>query len=399
MKMQVLPAKPRHPPNHREGKMVTPRRLVLLLSAVLPLLPSVVAAVSSSFADAVVNVGLSTCNGLEFLNDCDGSPPPTTPPAGSLAQGRRRSSPLFHSAYPPLPVFHSPVRLCSSAAVGAAAPYAGVMKTLARGAFLRIASDLSGGTPFESVKTRVTTTTEGPLEAYRNIVAPSNGGFFSLWTGTPSRMVEGALVGAVFMLASTVTKSQLKAAGVPPTLSALAGGLVGGIAQAAVMTPAGMVFTTLNYSNGNRESRKAGHRPETAWSVTRRIVRDEGLVGMYAGAGPMCLRQASNWASRAGLTEVARTTLGMSRWGITGEIGSGVLGGLGSCWNTPIESVRILSQRDVSMGRAPKSIAGYWTDIIEREGYPGLFRGVTPRALQSVWQTIFMVVFPNLMGI
>lgn len=40
------------------------------------------------------------------------------------------------------------------------------------------------------------------------------------------------------------------------------------------------------------------------------------------------LRQATNWASRAGLTEIARTTLGMSQWGVLGEIGSGILGGV-----------------------------------------------------------------------
>jgi hypothetical protein len=224
----------------------------------------------------------------------------------------------------------------------------------------------------------------------------------ALWAGTPSRMVEGALVGAVFMLASSLTKSRLRTLGAPPTATALAGGLVGGVAQAIVMTPAGMIFTALNYSRSSSSSsgrRDSSKKPDTAWSVARRIVRTEGIGGLYAGSAPMCLRQASNWASRAGLTEMARTTLGMSRLGLAGEIGSGVLGGLGSCWNTPIESVRILSQRDVSLGRPPKSIAGYWDAMIESEGYPGLFRGVTPRALQSIWQTIFMVVVPNLMGI
>jgi hypothetical protein len=278
----------------------------------------------------------------------------------------------------------------------------GVARTLARGAFLRIASDLTGGTPFESVKTRVTTTAEGPLEAYRNIVS-ADSGVLALWAGTPSRMVEGALVGAVFMLASSLTKSRLRTLGAPPTAAALAGGLVGGVAQAVVMTPAGMIFTSLNYSrssgSGSRGRKRPGQEPETAWSVASRIVREEGVGGLYAGSGPMCLRQASNWASRAGLTEAARTALGLSRLGVAGEVASGVVGGLGSCWNTPIESVRILSQRDVSLGRPPKSISGYWSEMIESEGYPGLFRGVTPRALQSIWQTIFMVVVPNLMGI
>jgi hypothetical protein len=45
---------------------------------------------------------------------------------------------------------------------------------------LRIASDLSGGTAFETVKTRVTIFPESPLEALNNIV--KEGGVLALWT-------------------------------------------------------------------------------------------------------------------------------------------------------------------------------------------------------------------------
>lgn len=64
-----------------------------------------------------------------------------------------------------------------------------VLKNLVRGAFLRIASDLTGGTPLESIKTRVTLTKDGPIEACNSII--TNGGFWALWSGTPSRTVEG----------------------------------------------------------------------------------------------------------------------------------------------------------------------------------------------------------------
>jgi hypothetical protein len=58
-----------------------------------------------------------------------------------------------------------------------------------RGAFLRIASDISGGTPLESIKCRVTATYDNTPEAYHNICAES--GFLGLWSGTPSRTIEG----------------------------------------------------------------------------------------------------------------------------------------------------------------------------------------------------------------
>ena len=229
--------------------------------------------------------------------------------------------------------------------------------------------------------------------AASNIVT-NGGGILALWSGSSSRCVEGALVGAVFMLGSTLTKQRLKNLGVSPTLTALGGGLVGGICQAFVMTPAGMVFTSLNVQ------RTAGNHNDNAWTTTRRIVRDHGgWTGMYSGFTPMAIRQASNWASRAGLTEVARSYLGLQRFGILGEIGSGILGGVGSCWNTPIETVRVLTQRDISVGNPTKSITGYWREIYQRDGPTGLFRGVSPRALQAVWQTCFLVVVPNIMGI
>lgn len=102
-------------------------------------------------------------------------------------------------------------------------------KNLLRGAFLRVASDLSGGTPLESIKCRVTGTLDGPVAATKSIIAES--GFLGLWTGTPSRTVEGALLGAIFILGSSTTKKQVLAMGGSATMAALAGGLVGGVAQ------------------------------------------------------------------------------------------------------------------------------------------------------------------------
>ena len=269
---------------------------------------------------------------------------------------------------------------------------AGLATNLVRGALLRIASDLSGGTPLESIKCRVTVTKENMFEAFNAIRAQD--GFAGLWSGTPSRTIEGALLGAVFMLGSTLTKKQVLAMGASKTVAALAGGLVGGVAQSVVMTPAGMIFTSLNVNRG-----KKGHENDNAFTVSKRIIAQKGPLGLYFGILPMCARQASNWASRSAFTEIARTTFGMSKYGVLGEIGSGVIGGVGSCWNTPIETIRVLLQRDVTLGKTTQPFGTYWQEIVDEEGYPGLFRGVTPRGIQAIWQTIFMVVVPNMMGI
>lgn len=271
-------------------------------------------------------------------------------------------------------------------------PCRSIGNTLLRGAFLRIASDLSGGTPLETIKTRVTLSTDPMLAATRRLV--DEGGVAALWTGTSSRTVEGALIGAVFMLGRVGTQTQLKAWGAPPTVAALAGGLVGGVAQSIIMTPAGMIFTALN---NQKKNKKGQATKENAVQIIRRVVAEKGLAGMFVGMQPMCIRQATNWASRSGFTELARAPL--KAYGVWGELGAGAIGGVGSCWNTPIETIRVYMQRDVAQGKNPKPMAVYWQQIVDEHGVPGLFRGVTPRAIQAIWQTVFLVVVPNMMGL
>jgi hypothetical protein len=147
-----------------------------------------------------------------------------------------------------------------------------------------VASDLSLGTPLESIKCRVTGTGDGPIQATRSII--NEAGIWALWAGTPSRTVEGSLLGAIYLLGATLTKAQVKRMGASPTMAALCGGLVGGVAQSIVMTPAGMVFTSLNL---NRKTQ--GYENDNAWTVTKRIIQKKGVLGMYAGIGPMALRQ------------------------------------------------------------------------------------------------------------
>ena len=55
--------------------------------------------------------------------------------------------------------------------------------------------------------------------------------------------------------------------------------------------------------------------------------------------------------------------------------------------------------RDISMGKESGSFGHYWSKIKEEQGVVGLFRGVSPRGIQAIWQTVFMVVVPNVLGI
>ena len=201
-------------------------------------------------------------------------------------------------------------------------------------------------------------------------------------------------MGAMFLVGSTATKKQILSMGGSKTVAALMGGVVGGVVQSVVMTPAGLIFTSLNMNKG-----KKGHENDTAVSVAKRVIADKGILGLYAGGNAMAVRQATNWASRSMFTEICRTNLKLSRFGLFGEIASGSIGGVASCWNTPIETVRVFMQRDVALGKPSKAYMEYARDIMDTKGPQGLFVGVTPRAIQAIWQTVFMVVVPNLLGI
>jgi phage shock protein PspC (stress-responsive transcriptional regulator) len=207
--------------------------------------------------------------------------------------------------------------------------------------------------------------------------------------------MEGAVQGAIFLCASVATKRYVFAMGGSNNAAAFVAGVVGGVAQAIILTPSTMAFTSLNVNK-----HKPGYENDNEFTVAKRIYKEKGLGGLFVGADAMAARQASTWASRTLFTELCRTNLQLvSKYGLLGEVASGIMGGLGSCWNTPIETVRVLMHRDMSCGHPTKSFMGYVQQEMDAGGIPALFRGVSPRALQAIWQTVFMVVVPNVLGI
>ena len=269
-----------------------------------------------------------------------------------------------------------------------------ILQNLIRGAVLKVASDITGGTPLENIKCRVTTSNKNPVQCTRDIVSQP-GGILNLWSGTRSRTMEGAVQGAIFLCASVATKRYVFAMGGSNNAAAFVAGVVGGVAQAVILTPSTMAFTSLNVNK-----HKPGYENDNEFTVAKRIYKEKGLGGLFVGADAMAARQASTWASRTLFTELCRTNLQLvSKHGLLGEVASGIIGGLGSCWNTPIETVRVLMHRDMSCGHPTKSFMGYIQQEMDAGGIPALFRGVSPRALQAIWQTVFMVVVPNVLGI
>jgi len=254
---------------------------------------------------------------------------------------------------------------------------------LAQGASLRIASDLTLGTPLENLKKRVSSTEESFVDAFRHFKVQ---GFNSFYTGTPARLLEGSMIGGLFVVTSSATRKTIICRGGSPVLASLLGGLIGGLSQTIVMAPSTQIFTSTSANVGSFEAMK-------------NLYEKNGIVkGFYGAAPSLAFRQATNWASRASLTEIARSNLKLSRYGLKGEVLSGVLGGLASSWNTPIEVVRIRLQSDLAKGRKTKSFGAYFDEIRNQEGgFMNFYRGWTPRVQQAIWQTCFMVVGPRVL--
>ena len=206
-------------------------------------------------------------------------------------------------------------------------------------------------------------------------------------------MLEGALSGAVLLGATEATRQCLLAAApLPGPMVGFLAGAAGGASQAVVMAPCSLLVTAATAETG---------RGESVSVMARRIWKQGGVASVYRGAGAVAARQASNWASRQGLTELIRPLV--SAPGPLGEVVSGCLAGCLSAWNTPFEVARIEAQASAYVGGSVAAPGrGLWATLrqLKRErGTGGLFCGLGPRMCQACYQTVFMVCIPRILDI
>lgn len=67
-----------------------------------------------------------------------------------------------------------------------------------------------------------------------------------------------------------------------------------------------------------------------------------------------------------------------------------------ACWNHPFEVARIEMQARASAGETSMSMLGVFRMVVKDYGVAGLFKGLLPRLLLGVWQTLFMVSGANI---
>ncbi|KAL1526485.1 hypothetical protein AB1Y20_015195 [Prymnesium parvum] len=255
------------------------------------------------------------------------------------------------------------------------------------GTALQIVASLTLGQPFEVWKTRMGRhRTESTLESFGQIYR--SGGLGGFWKGVGPKLFESATKGGVLLVAKDAVQESLRKVGVSQTTSGFIGGAVGGVAQTAVIGPSTFLGTAM----------VLGKQGCTISSIMAKTWSEKGFFGFYQGGSAIALRQASNWASRQGFTEAARSRIAQAAHGdaraklsTREEVAAGVLGGALSCWNHPFEVARIEMQARAIMGEQQLSTLQVIRHINAEHGVRGLFQGLLPRMGLNIWLTLFMV--------
>jgi hypothetical protein len=261
-------------------------------------------------------------------------------------------------------------------------------RDLVNGGILQCVEAATLGMPFEVWKTRMGRyRQENTIQAFRNVMR-DGGGVSAFWAGTGPKMVESATKGAILLFSKEAISDSLLAAGVGKTPTGFLAGAGGGVCQVVVMGPCTFLVTAA----------VTGDKSITTSQRIKNVYGAHGIKGFYPGGTAIAFRQATNWASRQGFTEIVRGQFKVLFHGdpdakltVAQEAGAGIVGGALACWNHPFEVARIQMQSAADRGEPKQNMLQVFRTVVKEQGYPGLFKGIIPRLGLGIWQTLFMV--------
>ncbi|KXS09639.1 mitochondrial carrier [Gonapodya prolifera JEL478] len=268
---------------------------------------------------------------------------------------------------------------------------------LALGAALTVFEVSTLGQPFEVTKTHMAANRgDGFLTAARKTYA--RGGLLGFYQGLiPWAWIEASTKGAILLFTAAELEYYARATlGLSKGMAGIVAGMGGGIAQA---------YTTMGFCTFMKTVEVTRHKsPDqsvSTWKIAGDIFKREGIKGINKGVNAVAVRQMTNWGSRIGIARIVESFMLNAR----GEdqkgkplspyqrITASVLSGALSCWNQPIEVIRVEMQSQIKAVDRPekltiKTAARY---IYGKNGFRGFYRGVTPRIGLGVWQTVCIV--------
>lgn len=179
-------------------------------------------------------------------------------------------------------------------------------------------------------------------------------------------------------------------------VAGILGGMGGGIAQAYTTMGFCTFMKTVEVTR-HKQGGPAGNVSSIA--IARDILKREGIRGINKGVNAVAVRQCTNWGSRFGIARIMESVIMKFKEDPTVPLSAGqkiaasAISGAVSCWNQPIEVIRVELQSQVKTPGRPEnmSIAQCAKYIWERNGVKGFYRGVTPRIGLGIWQTVCMV--------
>ncbi|KAJ3268823.1 Mitochondrial DNA replication protein yhm2 [Terramyces sp. JEL0728] len=269
------------------------------------------------------------------------------------------------------------------------------------GAGLNLFETSTLGQPLEVTKTQMAANRSlGMVGSMKTIY--SRGGILGFYQGLiPWAWIEAGTKGSVLIFAQSEVEFVTKKLGFSNFSSAIISGMAGGVAQAYTT----MGFCTFMKTVEVTRSKAGGGVQKSTWQVASEIFKKEGIVGINKGVNAVALRQCTNWGSRFGLSVLAEGVIRDYYFGKQDKdkhtkplpplqkiLASAIGGGL-SCWNQPIEVIRVEMQSQLKVAGRPEKMtivkAAQW--IYKNNGLMGFYRGVTPRIGLGIWQTICMV--------
>jgi len=260
-------------------------------------------------------------------------------------------------------------------------------RDLIHGAVLQCIEAATLGMPFEVWKTRMGRyRNESTIQSFKNVY--HRGGITAFWAGLGPKLVESATKGGILLFSKESMARALDNAGVSKTLNGFISGAGGGVCQTVVMGPCTFLVTAAVTGD---KSKSISHTIKNTYAT-------KGIPGFFPGGVPIAFRQATNWASRQGFTEIIRNQFKVRLHGnpkaqltVPQEALAGVIGGALACWNHPFEVARIEMQAAAQQGQPKQSMMQVFRSVRAEQGMKGLFSGIIPRVFLGVWQTLFMV--------
>ncbi|QSL67144.1 hypothetical protein MERGE_001533 [Pneumocystis wakefieldiae] len=259
------------------------------------------------------------------------------------------------------------------------------------------------GQPFEVIKTHMAANRKDSIAtSFRKIW--KRGHILGFYQGLiPWAYIEASTKGAVLLFTASEIEYHAQALGADSFVAGMLGGMFGGIAQAYITVGFCTFMKTVEITRNKYI--KEGIKIPSTYKIFIDKYRKEGIRGINRGANAVALRQMTNWGSRIGFTRLIESKIKMIKNKDNSEqlspiekvICSSIAGGL-SCWNQPIEVIRIEMQSAKNdPNRPPKlNVISTFRYIYKENGIRGLYRGVSPRICLGIWQTITMVALGDI---